>query len=459
MQLRKWMTGALAGALLLAFGPAMAQQKLTVFWVKGFYKSEDDALFEAIKKFEARHKGVKIDLSQYPVQDMIPKTVAALDSGSPPDVAYADVYDFQVTAKWAYDGKLEDISSVIDPIRAKFEPAALSTTFLYNNVAQTRAYYAFPIKQQTMHIQYWKDMLAESGFKESDIPTTWKEYWSFWCDKVQPAYRQKTGNRGFGIGQPMGVESSDSFFSFLTFADAYNVKMVSDAGKLLVDDPAVRQGLIGAMTDYTAVYTKGCTPPSSTSWKDPDNNVAFHNKTTVMTHNATISIAAKWLDDANNATLTDAQRAAAKKNYTELIATAGFPSKPDGSKMVYRAAVKTGVIFKDGKNKALAKQFVGFLLEEANLTPYVEGSLGRWFPVTKAAQQSAFWKADPHRTAVYNQFMAGTVPFEFTKNYKFTVLNNENVWAKAMNRIVNEKVPVDRAVDEMIARIKAVAAN
>ena len=27
--------------------------------------------------------------------------------------------------------------------------------------------------------------------------------------------------------------------------------------------------------------------------------------------------------------------------------------------------------------------------------------------------------------------MAGTVPFEFTKNYKFTMLNNENVWAKA----------------------------
>jgi multiple sugar transport system substrate-binding protein len=460
MQLNKtWMAAALAAAGLVAGSPAFAQEKLTVWWVKGFYKAEDDALFEAIKKFEAKHKNIKIELSQYPIQDMIPKTVAALDSNAPPDVAYADVYDFQVTAKWAYDGKLEDISSVIDPIRAKFEPAALSTTFLFNNPDQKRAYYAFPIKQQTMHIEYWRDMLADAGFKESDIPTTWKEYWSFWCDKVQPAYRQKTGNRGFGIGMPMGVDSSDSFFSFLTFADAYNVKMVSDSGKVLVDDPTVRQGLINAMTDYTSVYAKGCTPPSSTSWKDPDNNVAFHNKTTVMTHNATISIAAKWLDDMNNATLTEPQRAIAKKNYTELIATAGFPSKPDGSKMIYRTAVKTGVIFKEAKNKAAAKQFVSFLLEEANLTPYVEGSLGRWFPVQKAAQQSPFWKADRHRLSVYNQFMSGVVPFEFTKNFKFTVLNNENVWAKAMNRVLNEKVPVDKAVDEMIARIKVVAAG
>ena len=459
MQLKSLTAAALALAATLAANSAMAQEKLTVWWVKGFYKAEDDALFAAIKKFEAKHKNVKVELSQYPVQDMIPKTVSALDSGSPPDVAYADVYDFQVTAKWAYDGKLEDISSVIDPIRSRFAPNTVETTFLYNDQTKTRAYYAFPIKQQTMHIQYWKDMLADAGFKESDIPTTWKEYWSFWCDKVQPAYRQKTGNRGYGIGQPMGVDSSDSFYSFLTFMDAYNVKLVNDSGKLLVDDPSVKQGLVAALTDYTAPYTKGCAPPSATSWKDPDNNVAFHNKTTVLTHNATISIAAKWLDDANNAALTDAQRAQAKKNYTELIATAGFPNKPDGTKMVYRTAVKTGVIFKDAKNKAAAKQFVAFLLDEANLTPYVEGSLGRWFPVTKTAQQSPFWKADAHRLAVYNQYMAGTVPFEFTKNYKFTVLNNENVWAKAMNRIVNEKVPVDKAVDELIARIKQVASN
>ena len=49
------------------------------------------------------------------------------------------------------------------------------------------------------------------------------------------------------------------------------------------------------------------------------------------------------------------------------------------------------------------------------------------------------------------------VTFEFTKNYKFTILNNENVWAKAMNRVVNDKWTPDKAVDEMIARIKEVA--
>ena len=457
MKFKTILATAMFAAGLVTAGQVAAQEKLIVWWEKGFYKAEDDALFAVIKKYEEKHKGVKVELSQYPIQDMIPKTVAALDSGNPPDVAFGNSFDFQVTGKWAFDGKLEDISSVINPIRSRFAPNTAETTFLFNDVTKTRAYYAFPIRQQTIHIQYWGDMLAEAGFKDSDIPTNWKDYWAFWCDKVQPAHRQKSGNRTFGIGQPLGVDSTDSFFSFLTFVDAYNVRLVSDSGKLLVDDPAVRTGLIGALTDYTQPYVKGCTPPSSNNWKDPDNNVAFHNKTTVMTHNATISIAAKWLDDMNNAALKPEDREVAKKNYTERIRTASFPNKPDGSKMVYRAAIKTGVVLSQAKNKARAKEFVAFLLQEENLTPYIEGSLGRWFPVMKAAQQRPFWKADPHRTSVYNQFTAGTVNFEFTKNYKFTILNNENVWAKAANRVINEKMPVDRAVDEMIARIKVVA--
>ncbi|WP_218511128.1 ABC transporter substrate-binding protein [Variovorax sp. dw_308] len=457
MKLKPLFAASLVALGLVASGQAAAQEKLTVWWVKGFYKAEDDALFAAIKKYEEKHKDVKIDLSQYPIQDMIPKTVSALDSGSPPDVAYADVYDFQVTGKWAFEDKLEDISSVINPMKARFAPNTVETTFLYDDKTKQKAYYAFPIKQQTMHVEYWLDMLTEAGFKESDIPTAWKDYWAFWCDKVQPASRAKSGKRTFGIGMPMGVDSSDAFYSFLTFADAYNVKMVDDSGKLLVDDPKVKAGLVGALTDYTAPYTKGCTPPSSTSWKDPDNNVAFHNKTTVMTHNATISIAAKWLDDMDNQTLTPEQREEAKKNFTERIRTAGFPNKPDGGKMVYRTAVKTGVIFKEAKNKKRAKEFVEFLLQEENLTPYVEGSLGRWFPVTKAGQASPFWQANEHRKSVFNQYASGTVTFEFTKNYKFTILNNENVWAKAMSRVVTDKIPVDKAVDEMIERIKVVA--
>jgi multiple sugar transport system substrate-binding protein len=457
-QFAKIAAAVVAAGMLAAAMPVAAQEKLVVWWAKGFYKSEDDALFEAIKKYEAK-TGVKIELSQYAPQEMIPKTVAALDAGTPPDVAYADVYDFQVASKWAYEGKLEDLTDVIGPIKDKFLKGTVETTYLYNDKTKKKAYYAFPLKQQTMHIQYWKSMLAEAGFKESDIPKEWKAYWDFWCDKVQPAHRSKTGKKTYAVGQPLGVDSSDSFYSFLTFADAYNVKLVDDNGKLMVDDPKVKAALVNTVRDYASIRTRGCTPPSSTNWKDPDNNVAFHNQTILLTHNATISIAAQHLDNANNPNLTAEQRAAGRKNYDENIATAGFPLKPDGSPMIYRAAVKVGVIFENSKNKKRAKEFVAFMMQDDNLTPYVEGSLGRWYPVTKSGAQSKFWQADPHRKAVQAQFNAGTTPFEFTKNYKFTILNNENVWAKATSRVINDGWTPEKATDEMIARIKQVAGS
>ena len=378
---------------------AVAQDKLIVWWVKGFYRAEDDALLAAIRKYEDK-TGVKVELSQYPAGDMIPKTVAALDAGAPPDVAYADVFDFQVTGKWAYEGKLEDVSAILAPMKDKFLKNTIETTYLYNEKTKAKAYYAFPLKQQTMHIHYWKDMLGEAGYRVSDIPTGWKAYWDFWCGKVQPAYRKKTHSLAYAVGEPLGPDSSDSYYSFLTFMDAYNVRLVDDQGELRVGDPGVRQGLINALRDYTNIRKRDCTPPSSTSWKDPDNNASFHSKSTLLTHNTTISIATKWLDDARNEKLSAEERALAKKNYDELIVTTGFPNKPDGSRMVYRAAVKTGVVFEAAKNKRRAKEFVAFLLQDANLQPYVEGALGRWFPVTKSGAQSAFWQADPHRLAV-----------------------------------------------------------
>src|SRR5215469_10070429 len=155
-----------AVTLLFAVHPAGAQDTITVWWGKGFYKSEDDALLKVVKKFEEK-TGIKVELSQYAIQDMIPKTVAALDSGNVPDVAYSDSYDVQAQGKWAFEGKLEDLSDILLPMKAAFAPNTLETTNLYNDQTKKKAYYGFPLKQQSMHVQIWKDMLEKAGFKQS----------------------------------------------------------------------------------------------------------------------------------------------------------------------------------------------------------------------------------------------------------------------------------------------------
>src|SRR5256885_4809262 len=116
----------LAAALLFAACslPALAQETLVVYWTKGFYPQEDKALDEMIDKFQKK-TGVKVELSRYAPQESVPKVVAALDSGTPPDVAYGDVFDFQVAGKWAAEGRLEDLSDILVPMKANFLPITL----------------------------------------------------------------------------------------------------------------------------------------------------------------------------------------------------------------------------------------------------------------------------------------------------------------------------------------------
>src|SRR5690242_21732711 len=114
--MRRILAGAAALAVAFAAVPGQAQDKLTVWWVKGFYKSEDDALYAAIKKYEQKTR-TKIELSQYAVQDMNAKPLAALDAGTAPDIAYSDTYHVQTAGKWPFHRQLEDPPHLLGPTR------------------------------------------------------------------------------------------------------------------------------------------------------------------------------------------------------------------------------------------------------------------------------------------------------------------------------------------------------
>ena len=72
--LRQLMAGC---ALSLAVAlPAQAQDTLTVWFTKGFYKSDDDAVLAVVQKFE-KATGVKAAVSFYTTEDCVTKSVAA----------------------------------------------------------------------------------------------------------------------------------------------------------------------------------------------------------------------------------------------------------------------------------------------------------------------------------------------------------------------------------------------
>ena len=61
----------------------------------------------------------------------------------------------------------------------------------------------------------------------------------------------------------MSVEAGDTELQFFQFVAAYDADYVTRDGRLVIDDPEIRQRLVKAIDSYTAIYRKGCTPPDS----------------------------------------------------------------------------------------------------------------------------------------------------------------------------------------------------
>ena len=442
--MRRVLGAALTALMIGLSGVAGAQDKVVVWWNKGFYPAEDAALNAVIQKWE-KQSGQKIELSFFSTEDMVAKTLSAVEAGSPPDLAFGWTFDMRTSPRWANDGKLEDVSDVVGPLKDRYAKHAIDSVSLLNNKAGKRSIYAIPVEQQIEHLHYWADMLKDAGINETDIPRRWEEFWSFWCEKVQPAVRRKTGQRLYGTGLQMSTGSTDTFYHFYHFLNAYGVQWIDKDGKPLVDDPKVRAGIIKALDGYTKIAKSGCTPSSAINWSDGDNNANFHNKTTVMTPNPSLSIPGKWLDDKNE----DA--------YYNKIRTVEWPDGPNGEPITYIASVKQAVIFTDSKNKAGAKSFIGFLIQPENLGPYIEGAFGRWYPVMPELANTPFWTdtKDPHKSVAHRQYtQRPIVPFPQVYNYKVGAVQAENVWGRAMGRILLENWTAEKAADEMVARIK-----
>lgn len=75
-------------AALYIVAPAGARAAdLLVWWEKGFYAEEDEAVGETIAAFE-QGSGKRVELVQYSQDEMAGKVAAAVEDGTPPDFAF-----------------------------------------------------------------------------------------------------------------------------------------------------------------------------------------------------------------------------------------------------------------------------------------------------------------------------------------------------------------------------------
>jgi multiple sugar transport system substrate-binding protein len=422
-----------------------------VWWEEGFYPEEDKAVRETIAAFEQK-TGKHVELVFHDQADLPDKVQAAIEAGQPPDFLFGLLIDAYIDP-WAYDDRLVDLTEAIGPLASMFDPDVLEASMLLNGRTGQRALYALPVGRSTNHLHVWTSLLEQAGFTLADIPEEWDAFWSFWCDRVQPAVRQATGREDiWAVGLTMSVDSpGDTWVQFTQFKYAYDAYWGASAdGRSRVADPAARDtnpaaraSLIKALDDYTAVYRKDCTPPDATRWTNSGattNNAAFLEQRVVMTPNETLSV-------------MNALRASGPDDYARNTATVEWPNDAAGRPLVIFGEIYRGVVLKSGKDAALARDFVRFLVEDGWLAHYLDFARDRLLPPMTKLIDSPFWldPSDPHRMRSAIQAMGQ--PHVYDTGSISDRVWEDMVWQRAVHRVAAEGITPEQAVDDAIARI------
>jgi multiple sugar transport system substrate-binding protein len=437
-------------AVALATAPLAARAAdLVIWWEKGYYAQEDEALAETIAAFEQKtDKQVELVLQQQ--AELPDKLAAALKTGQPPDVTFGLLLDTYIP-KWASEDRLVDLTDTVGALSNLFDPNQLDRATLLDAKTGQRALYGLPMGEVSNYMHVWKNLLERAGFSLDDIPKEWNAFWSFWCDEVQPAARKALGRTDiWGVGLSMSAEGADTQDQFFQFVAAYDADYVTREGKLVIDDPEIRRRLVQAIDSYTASYRKGCSPPDAVTWTESGNNQAFLAQRVVMTPNLSLSI-------------PGALKRERPDDYNK-VATIQWPLGRRGELFPILTDPFAAVAFKDGGNIKTAKEFVRFLVAEGWLMHYLDFSGERMLPSIPALLDQPFWldPSDRHHMAAVIQAKTWPVTHQYASasgDLRHDQIYHERVWATAVHRVAADGISPEQAVDEAIARIKQILAE
>jgi multiple sugar transport system substrate-binding protein len=437
----------LLGATLFMASFGVQAADLVVWWEKGTYPQEDEAIREVIAAFE-QDSGKQVDLVLLEQAELPDRIQTAIAANQPPDAAFG-LWLVTYYPKWALEDRLVDLTDTVGSFSNMFDPNQLDRALLLNARTGQKALYELPMGQVGNYVHVWKSLLERAGLSLDDIPKEWEPFWSFWCDRAQPAVRKALGRDDiWGVGQPGSAEASDTVDQFFQFVRAYDADYLTRDGKLVIDDPEIRQRLIKATDAYTAIFRKGCTPPDSLAWTDVGNNKSFHAQTVLMTSNITLSI-------------VNALKRERPDDYHNSVATIQWPAGPSGEPFPIVTFSFSAVAFNAGGHVTTAKEFVRFLVAEGWLMHYLNFSGERMLPSIAALLDQPFWldPSDRHHMAAVMQAESRPLAHDYTAasgDLRHDQIYNERVWAKAVHRVAAEGISPEQAVDEAIARIKQI---
>lgn len=435
---------------ILSSTPVAARSDLTIWWEQGYLPEENEQIIQIVRNWE-QQSGLTVNLKLLPVDQMAPKFSQLVEESDPaklPDIIYSIGVGHSLAPKLAWRDQLLDLSEVVLSAQDRYIPWALGQVFYQNQAHGERSYYALPLWQAEDYIHYWKPFIEELGYGPGDIPMEWEAFWQFWRS-AQTQLRAKGHSDIYGLGLSMSDISYDTYVCFMMFLDAHNVQVVSEEGDFLLAKSTNRQRMITALDEYTSYFLNGYVPPAAVAWAGGGNNSSFISGNVIMTQNLTLSIPLTQKLSLN------VYNQDATTRYQQMV-TIERPKKPDGTALSTRKAIKQAIVPKNCPHQDAAKNFLKYLIEPQNLKQLIIGFKGRVLPVTPQLFENSLWSdtTDPHLSAAFRiSQRAGLTPHEVI-HPAFSEVQNQQLWAKTVHKVVQDKASPTEASNWAISEIK-----
>jgi multiple sugar transport system substrate-binding protein len=440
---------ATAGTLSRPYIANAAAATAVVWQVQGFVPEEDAAFRKTVADYE-KASGNKIDLSVMPFQALNQKAISAITSGEVPDLIFHDA-PATILPQNAWNDKLVDVSDIVENYKSMLSETALLNSSYYNGATKQRAFYLCPVKQATSPFHIWGDLVTKAGFKLSDAPNTWDEFWSFF-KPVQKELRAKGMRKMYAMGlqiTTVGPNDGNGLFNYFLVANGGQDIGTRD-GKLHTDDPKVREAAIRSVEFMTNCYKEGYVPPEALTWNDADDNNAYHEKLFVMDLDGTLSTELAMIKN--------------KKAYYEEAVVRGLPNRNDGSPMPCFLAAGGGFIPKGAKGVEVAKDFMKFFMQPQVMNENLKNGLGRWVPVYPQIVKDDLWwtdtKDDPHRSPYVHEAVLGPTIANYNGfNPAWGQVYAEQLWGNCHADVIKNGMTPAAAVDKAFKRAEAIFAK
>jgi len=426
---------------------------INMYVAQGWYPGENEAMQALVNKF-TKETGIGVNLTFLAEADLHKKIIAGCTAGNPPDIAHYRMAD-HVGQELAWKGWLEDVSEFEDKCKElDYFDWAIDAAYIYDAVRKQKIMAFVPFSVDSTHFTYWRDLLEEAGMPSApeEIPLEWDEFVDFWKeaqDKLwskKPEYKEKV----YGIGWPslggIGVDPGDGWGQIAHMLAWFGFQPLKD-GKVVMDSPENIEAMKKVVKWIVDVYNAGYMPKGIIDWGSPDNNKAFHAKQIVSVFNCSLSIPLYWWTQDKDAYF----------NKTATLSSMPTFNGKKGANLWYSFG---WWVFKDGKNKDLAKRFIEWFLKPENINYYLKAKWGREFPASRTVlEYDPFWKNgnseagrnDPHIPTFYYRLMEqpGQPVFHQMIPYPSDVTKYGYPLAAAV-RVITEGVSVDEAVEDAI---------